>query len=124
MLFVPGIANVVITIATVFAKIIMAIKDHDPELDSTLELSLKPVSIVVEIIKGGIMMMHGYCVLSGIHGPVRIRRPMYLVITVFLFSVYSICWLVLSVVSTLTGARVLDMDCGNDKVRSKSCVRR
>ena len=74
VLFIPGIAGVVIVITTVFVKIGIAINEHDPALDpeSTLKLDINPIEVIFGIIKGGILMLHGYCVLSGLHGRIKV----------------------------------------------------
>lgn len=102
VLFIPGIAKVVLIISTVFVKIGIAINDFDPALnpESTLEINIDPIDVIFGILQGCVLMMHGFCVLSGLHGPVIMRRPMYLIIALLVFSIYSISLFIFSVIST------------------------
>ena len=93
VLFIPGLAMVTIHILTTFTKILYVLKTHEPETEKEMEFGLKPVEIIVEIIKGVVLMLHGSCVLSGLHGQDPIRKRLYLTISVYLFLFYSlVCW--------------------------------
>merc|ERR1712150_186397 len=94
VLFIPGFAIVVLKIGVLLVKFfiqqyeeIQAQKIGDPIPES------EPVDmpdLILTVLLGGILMAVGYCVLSGLHGPVVVRRPLYVLISIGIFFMYGV----------------------------------